>query len=145
LVLGARITTINNLQNRTTSVDDDDDDEEEDDVEVLCKYCQHKISLHNPKCSFVLEEEENENEDKEQEEQEKIGNEDVTEAIEPPKRKCCDCETPEFYNAIISGKYFGWIEIHCNSCGKLLCYIDSSTENVYDFKILCKKCIVKKH
>jgi hypothetical protein len=28
--------------------------------------------VHNPKCSFVLEEEENENEDKEQEEQEKI-------------------------------------------------------------------------
>jgi len=46
---------------------------------------------------------------------------------------------------VISGKYFGWIEIHCNNCGKLLCYIDSSTENVYDFKILCKKCIVKKH
>ena len=134
---------INNLQNRTTSVDGDE--EEEDDVEILCKHCQHKISLHNPKCSFVLEEEENENEDKEQEEQEKISNQDLTETIETPKKKCCDCETPEFYNAVISGKYFGWIEIHCNNCGKLLCYIDSSTENVYDFEILCKKCIVKKH
>ena len=103
--------------------------------------------MHNPTCSFVLEQD-NENEDKEQEEkeeQEKIGIEDLTKAMEPPKRKCCICETPEFYNAVISGKYFGWIEIHCNNCGKLLCYLDSSTENVYDFKILCKKCIVKKH
>lgn len=133
---------INDSKSGTTSVDED----EEEDVEIICKHCQHKISLHNPKCSFVLEEENSENEEKEQEkqEQEKIGK-DPIEAMEPPKRKCCDCETPEFYNAVISGKYFGWIEIHCNNCGKLLCYIDSSTENVYDFEILCKKCIVKKH
>ncbi|HLN35852.1 MAG TPA: hypothetical protein VK250_11305 [Nitrososphaeraceae archaeon] len=136
---------IHDSQNRTTSDDDDDDDE--DDVEILCKHCQHKISLHNPKCSFVLEEQDNENEEKEEEEKEeqKIGNEDLTQDMETRKRKCCDCEKPEFYNAVISGKYFGWIEIHCNNCGKLLCYLDSSTENVYDFEILCKKCIVKKH
>jgi len=57
---------IHDSQNRTTS----EDDEEEDDVEILCKHCQHKISLHNPKCSFVLEEQDNENEDEEQEEKE---------------------------------------------------------------------------
>jgi hypothetical protein len=29
----------------------------------------------------------------------------------------CNCNKPEFYNVVISGKYIGWTEIHCNNCG----------------------------
>jgi hypothetical protein len=50
----------------------------------------------------------------------------------------CNCNKPEFYNVVISGKYIGWIEIHCNNFGKLVTYIDSSLENIEDSKILCK-------
>jgi hypothetical protein len=42
------------------------------------------------------------------------------------KDNVCNCNKPEFYNVVISGKYIGWTEIHCNNCGKLVAYIDSS-------------------
>ncbi|MDR4510109.1 MAG: hypothetical protein MRJ93_00190 [Nitrososphaeraceae archaeon] len=123
-----------------------DDDE---DVEVLCKNCQHRISLHDPVCGFVLEDDnEHENAEKKPIEMTKHLQDDLDrkgDKEQKSERKCCECDNPEFYNAVISGKYIGWTEIHCNNCGKLLCYIDSSSENVYDFVILCKKCIVKKH
>jgi hypothetical protein len=122
--------------------------EEDEDVEVLCKNCHHKISLHDPKCGFVLEEE-NEDENNKRQNLKTKGIEPVLKKEahkgQVSEKKCCECDTPEFYNAVISGKYIGWTEIHCNSCGKLLSYIDSSSENVYDFVILCKKCIIKKH
>ena len=89
------------------------------DVELLCKNCQHLFSLHTPKCSAVDQE-------------------GVTEEI-------CYCEKPEYYNAIISGRHIGWTEIHCNSCGKLLAYIDSASENIYDFTVRCKRCIISNH
>ena len=123
--------------------------EDDEDVEVLCKNCQHKISLHDPVCGFVLEDEGvHEDGKKKSIERTKTLKDDLDREQykeEKSERKCCECENPEFYNALISGKYIGWTEIHCNNCGKLLCYIDSSSENVYDFVILCKKCIVKKH
>ena len=122
-----------------------DQDNEQEDVEILCKHCQHKISLHDPKCTFVIEEVQDQNDTPEKAELVKVPNGDKVIVSDLHKRICCDCETPEFYNAVISGKYFGWIEIHCKNCGKLVCYIDSSSENVYDFEILCKKCIAKKH
>jgi hypothetical protein len=37
----------------------------------------------------------------------------------------------------------GWIEIHCNSCGTFLAYIDSTIENIYDYTTLCSACITK--
>jgi hypothetical protein len=59
--------------------------------------------------------------------------------------KICNCNKPEFYNIIISGKYIGWTEIHCNSCGKLVAFIDSPIENIDDYKIMCRHCIINKH
>ncbi|MGV8107471.1 MAG: hypothetical protein ACP5OH_06845 [Nitrososphaerota archaeon] len=55
----------------------------------------------------------------------------------------CGCKDPQYYNTIVSDKYIGWIEIHCNACGKMLGFIDSKVENIYDFTTLCSKCIVK--
>jgi hypothetical protein len=59
--------------------------------------------------------------------------------------KICNCNKPEFYNIVISGKYIGWTEIHCNSCGKLVAFLDSPIENIDDSKIMCRQCIVNKH
>jgi hypothetical protein len=59
--------------------------------------------------------------------------------------KICGCNKPEFYNIVISGKYIGWAEIHCNGCGKLVAFIDSPIENIDDYKIMCKHCIIHKH
>jgi hypothetical protein len=59
--------------------------------------------------------------------------------------KICNCNKPEFYNIVISGKYIGWTEIHCNSCGKLVAFIDSQIENIDDYKIMCRHCIINKH
>ena len=97
--------------------------EDEVDVNLICKNCQHEISLHKPKCTSLLDKD-NSNED----------NDNV-----------CNCNKPEFYNVGISEKYFGWTEIHCNNCGKLVAYIDSSIENIEDFKIMCKHCIIHHH
>jgi hypothetical protein len=85
------------------------------DVDLICKNCQHQISMHMPNCRTIL------------------------------GHNVCNCNKPEFYNVVISGKYIGWTEIHCNSCGKLVAYIDSSIENIYDFKIMCKHCIIHHH
>ena len=93
--------------------------EPEVDVGLICKNCQHQISMHMPNCTTLLD-----------------GNN---------KDNICKCKKPEFYNVVISGKYIGWTEIHCNNCGKLVAYIDSSIENIYDFKIMCKHCIIHHH
>ncbi|HET9806902.1 MAG TPA: hypothetical protein VFP49_08345 [Nitrososphaeraceae archaeon] len=55
-------------------------DTDTEDVSVLCKNCQHTISMHLPNCTGV-------------------SNESHT--------KICNCNKPEFYNVIISGKYIG--------------------------------------
>jgi hypothetical protein len=93
-------------------------DESEVDVGLICKNCQHQISMHMPNCTTLLD-----------------GKDD----------SICKCKKPEFYNVAISGKYIGWTEIHCNNCGKLVAYIDSSIENIEDFKIMCKHCIIHHH
>ena len=94
--------------------------EPEVDVALICKNCQHQISLHMPNCKTLLDN--NYDDD-----------------------NVCNCNKPEFYNVVISGKYIGWTEIHCNNCGKLVAYIDSSIENIDDFKIMCKNCIIHHH
>ena len=92
-------------------------DKLETEVNILCKNCQHQVSMHLPNCTI----------------------------LSGDSTKTCDCNKPEFYNIVISGKYIGWTEIHCNSCGKLVAYIDSPIENIDDFKIMCKHCIINKH
>jgi hypothetical protein len=94
-------------------------EEPETEVSLICKNCQHQISMHSPNCRVLSEHRES--------------------------RKICNCNKPEFYNIVISGKYIGWTEIHCNSCGKLVAFIDSTIENIDDFKIMCKHCIIHKH
>ena len=89
------------------------------DVDLICKNCQHQISSHMPNCITLIDSNDNDN--------------------------VCNCYKPEFYNIVISGKYIGWTEIHCNNCGKLVAYIDSQIENIYDFKIMCKQCIIHHH
>ena len=89
--------------------------ESEVDVDLICKNCQHQMPMHMPNCRTLLGD------------------------------NVCNCNKPEFYNVIISGKYIGWTEIHCNSCGKLVAYIDSSIENIHDFKIMYKHCIIHHH
>lgn len=84
-------------------------------LEKSCKNCSHDISLHNPNCLFKSEDNDN----------------------------ICGCKDAQYYNTIVSDKYIGWIEIHCNSCGKMLGLIDSTVENVYDFTTLCSNCISK--
>ena len=61
-------------------------------LENSCKKCAHPISLHNPNCLFKSEE-----------------NHD----------NICGCKDAQYYNTIVSDKHIGWIEIHCNSCGKI--------------------------
>ena len=85
---------------------------ETEDVSLLWKNCQHQISLHLPNCTGVSD--------------------------ESDSTKICKCKKPEFYNVIISGKYIGWTEIHCNSCGKLVAFLDSPIENIDDRGIFRK-------
>jgi hypothetical protein len=94
-------------------------DEPETEVSRICKNCQHQMSMHLPNCRIL--------------------------SNDSDSGKICGCNKPEFYNIVISGKYIGWTEIHCNSCGKLVAFIDSQIENIYDFKIMCKHCIIHKH
>src|SRR5687768_18497398 len=77
-------------------------DEPTTEVNLLCKNCQHQMSMHLPNCTVLSDDKDSE--------------------------KICNCNKPEFYNIIISGKYIGWTEIHCNSCGKLVAFIDSPIE-----------------
>lgn len=83
--------------------------------ENSCKNCSHPISLHKPDCLSKSE--------------------DNNETI-------CGCKKPQYYNAIVS-ENIGWIEVHCNSCGKMLAFIDCTVDDIYDFNILCSKCIAK--
>jgi len=84
-------------------------------LEKSCKNCTHLMSLHTPSCSFKPEDNE----------------------------ELCGCNDPKYYNTIVSDKYIGWTEIHCNSCGEMIGFIDSAVENIYDFTTLCDKCIRK--
>jgi hypothetical protein len=90
----------------------------ETDVESECKNCYHDIRLHNPDCKAKSDN--------------NIHDDDI-----------CHCDIPQYYNTIVSGKYIGWTEVHCNTCGKLVCLIDSTNEDVYNFLILCPQCIAK--
>jgi len=92
-------------------------DKDETNVDIICKNCQHQMSMYMPNCTVLLH--------------------------NGDHKKICDCNNAEFYNAVISGKYIGWTEIHYNNCGKLLAFIDSPSENIYDFSVMCKKCIVQ--
>lgn len=88
----------------------------EKSLENSCKNCFHLISLHKPNCLFKTEQNE---------------------------ENICGCKNAQYHNAILSSKYIGWVEIHCNSCGKKIGFIDSTTDNIYDFTTLCSKCIAK--
>ena len=88
----------------------------EDLPDPVCKNCNHSIRLHKPNCSFKEEEDED---------------------------SICGCEKAQYYNTLVSGEYIGWEEIHCNSCGRLTSFIDSTLENISDFTILCPNCIAK--
>jgi hypothetical protein len=90
----------------------------ETDVGSECKNCYHDISLHNPDCKAKSDSNGHEH-------------------------NICHCNNPQYYNTIVSDKYIGWTEVHCNNCGKLVCLIDSTNEDVYDFLILCPQCIAK--
>ena len=85
-------------------------------LEDSCKNCSHPISIHQPSCLFKQE-----------------NNED----------NVCGCKKAQYYNTVVSDKYIGWTEIHCNSCGIILGFIDSAVENIYDFTTVCSKCIRK--
>lgn len=82
-------------------------------VEKSCENCSHPISLHNPNCSFQSRENDSE---------------------------VCGCEDAEYHNVIIS-KYVGWTEIRCNSCGKILGFLQSILENIDDLTTLCPSCL----
>jgi DNA-directed RNA polymerase subunit RPC12/RpoP len=92
---------------------------EEVNVEAECKNCNHAISLHTPRCS-------------------KRYHEFAGERI-------CGCERPQYYGAIISDTNLGYTEFHCNKCGKLIGFLNSIDENIYeiieDEVILCTSCI----
>ena len=85
-------------------------------VEFLCKNCTHPIDLHKPHCSFSTDDKDS---------------------------NACECTDPQYYNTIVSDKHIGWIEVHCNSCGALIGFINSTVENIYDFTTLCSNCITK--
>jgi len=89
------------------------------EVNLLCKNCLHQMSMHSPSCTVLSD------------------NKDSA--------KICNCNKPEFYNIVISGKYIGWTEIHCNGCGKLVAFIDSPIENINDSKIMCRQCMINKY
>ena len=88
---------------------------EDNQVESDCKNCSHPITSHRPNCEVKTDESDD----------------------------ACGCSNPQYNNAIISGKYVGWTEIHCSSCGVLLGFIDSTMEDIYDFITLCPNCITK--
>jgi hypothetical protein len=90
---------------------------EDDQVESVCKNCNHTIASHRPVCNVKAND-----------------SDDV-----------CGCSNPQYHNAIISGNYVGWTEVHCTSCGVLLGFIDSTMEDIYDFITLCSNCMVKTH
>ena len=48
-------------------------DKLETEVNLLCKNCQHQVSMHLPNCTILSEK----------------------------KKKTCDCNKPEFYNIVL--------------------------------------------
>jgi hypothetical protein len=84
---------------------------DEGSFEKTCENCLHPISFHHPSCSFRQE------------------NDNI-----------CGCEDAEYHNVVIS-KYVGWAEIHCNSCGSILGFLNSTLDNIDDYTTLCPKCI----
>lgn len=85
--------------------------------ESACKNCSHPISSHKPNCDVKTNESD----------------------------EACGCGNPQYHNAIVSGNYIGWTEIHCTSCGVMLGFIDSTREDIYDYITLCPNCIAKAH
>ena len=92
---------------------------ESGNVMSLCRNCNHPMNVHTPRCNYMEE--------------------------NNIKGELCDCKTPQYHNAVISGQYIGWMEIHCNSCGALIGLIDSTNEDISDFVTLCPACIAKAH
>jgi hypothetical protein len=94
-------------------------EEEEISVEAECKNCNHAVSIHKPDCIARYH--------------------DFTE------ERICECKKPQYYGAIVSNKYIGRTEFHCNHCGKLIGFLNSLDENIYeiaqDEAILCINCI----
>jgi hypothetical protein len=94
---------------------------EEINVEAECRNCNHPIDMHKPKCIKYY---------------------DITE------ERICQCENPQYFGIIISDQYISWTEFHCNNCGKLIGFLDTLDENVYDTiheqTILCHDCIARK-
>jgi hypothetical protein len=82
------------------------EEEEEISVEAECKNCNHAISVHKPSCTAIYR--------------------DFT------KEHICGCKKPQYYGAIISNKYIGWTEFHCNNCGKLIGFLNSLDESIYE-------------
>ncbi len=90
---------------------------EDNRVESVCKNCSHPISSHRPNCDVKTND----------------------------SNDVCGCSNPQYHNAIVSGNYVGWTEIHCTSCGVLLGFIDSTREDIYDYITLCPNCMAKAH
>ena len=84
-------------------------------VYTVCKNCSHAISSHKPNCDVKIND----------------------------RGETCGCSNPQYHNAIVSGNYIGWTEIHCTSCGVMLGFIDSTREDIYDYITLCANCIAK--
>jgi hypothetical protein len=93
-------------------------EEGEINVEAECKNCNYGITMHKPNCTAK---------------QYNFSEEHI-----------CGCKKPQYYGAIISNKYIGWTEFHCNKCGRLIGFLNSD-ENIYEIAqdevILCVNCI----
>jgi hypothetical protein len=89
------------------------------EVESECKNCNHDIRLHKPNCTAKCY--------------------DITE------EHVCGCKKPQYFGAIVSDKYVGWTELHCNNCSRLIRFLNTLEENIYeiiqDEHILCSNCI----
>ena len=83
----------------------------------VCKNCSHPVAFHGSICG----------------------------AKTSDSNEVCGCSHLQYHNAIVSGNYVGWTEIHCSSCGILIGFIDSTREDIYDYITLCPDCIIKAH
>jgi hypothetical protein len=75
---------------------------EEVNVESECKNCSHDISLHSSKCS------------------------------KRDRDRISGCDRPQYYGPVVSYTNMGWTEFHCNRCGKLIGFLNSIDENIYE-------------
>jgi hypothetical protein len=95
---------------------------QEINVEAECRNCNHAIDMHKPKCTVKYH--------------------DIT------REQLCQCDKPQYFGVIISDQYIGWSEFHCNNCSKLIGFLDTLDENVYDSiheqTILCVDCTARK-